>query len=450
MWLISDRHAREMRARIAAGFAVDAGVQSEFAASALGAVASDRPRNLKVVDGVAEIAVEGLLTERPDFFAWFFGYGNTTYRDIQQALALAASDPAIKRVVLNVNSPGGQIDGLFDTLAALDAFGKPKKVVTSLAASAAYAIASLGGKIEATNAAVEVGSIGILQEFWVYEDLVQVTSSEAPNKRPDVKTEEGQAVVRAELDELHAVFVEAIAKGRGTTVKNVNESFGRGGLVIAGKARQRGMIDRIQKAQLKAVTAPPGAPEQPALSLRDEDPSNSALVIGAGPEPDADASAADDVAGETPPAMVAPVQSTPSAAAETQVAKPKGKTMDPNTLKSEHSDCYAAILKTGREAGEAAGVKQERDRVTAHLIRGKANDAMDLAIESVENGAEMTETLKAKYDTAGKNKADAEAREQELAEANAAADGAAAAPETQSFADRVVARLQERKGQTAA
>jgi ClpP class serine protease len=418
MWLLADRFAREMRARANAGLIVSAEAQREFAASTTAAINGGQPRNLQIADGVAEIAVDGLLTERPDLWAWLMGYGNTTYSDIQQALAIAQMDPAIKRVVLRVNSPGGKVGGLFDTLAALDAFGKPKQTVTSLAASAAYAIAALGGKIEATNAAVEVGSVGVATEMWVYDDLVQIASTDAPNKRPDVTTEEGKAVIRAELDALHELFVDAIARGRGTTAKNVNSSFGRGGLVIAGEAKALGMIDKIQKPALRAVVAPV-EPEMPTAAAT------------ATPT---DASAAIDVAGETPPAAVAPAQSVTPAAAEKQAAKPKGKTMDINTLKTEHPDVYAAALAEGAAQGQA----KERDRVSAHLIRGKASGAMDLAVESVESGAEMTETLKAKYDTAGKNAADVVASQAETDVVGAAVDGAAAIPTPKTMADTVV------------
>lgn len=99
--------------------------------------AEGMPRNLKIVGDIAEIRVEGVLTKRPDFWSWLFGGGNTTYEQIQQALAIAAADVMVKRVRFAIDSPGGHVDGLFDTLAAIDAFQKPKSVVTSFACSAA-------------------------------------------------------------------------------------------------------------------------------------------------------------------------------------------------------------------------------------------------------------------------------------------------------------------------
>jgi len=437
MWLVADRFAREMRARVAVGLVASAEAQATFAAATV-AASDGQPRNLKIAGDVAEIGVEGLLTQRPDFYAWLFGYGNTTYSDIQQSLAIAQADPTIKRVVFRVNSPGGQVDGLFDTLAALDAFGKPTSVTTSLAASAAYAIAALGGKIEATNAAVEVGSIGVATEFWVDDHVVQIASTNAPNKRPDVTTDAGKAVIRAELDALHDVFVDAIAKGRGTSVVNVNESFGRGGLVIAGHAKSLGMIDKIQKPALRAIVAPASEPAEP--------------MPGASAPAPTVASAADDVAGETPPAVVAPAQSIPSAAAEKQAAQPKGKPMDQNTLKAEHPELFASVQKQAHEEGHASGLAEgetkERKRVCAHLKMGAKCGAMTYAVKAIESGASMLdEDVMAEYMSSASNRADQTARQSESDAAGAAVAGAAPPPPAdETVQDKVAARLERKYG----
>src|SRR5690348_110583 len=82
------------------------------------------PRNLRLAGDVAQINIKGLLTEEPDCFAVMFGDGNTTYASIREALAVADADPAIKSIVLNVDSPGGHVHGLFETLDALAATKK--------------------------------------------------------------------------------------------------------------------------------------------------------------------------------------------------------------------------------------------------------------------------------------------------------------------------------------
>jgi ClpP class serine protease len=426
-WLVANEVAQDMRAKLAAGLAPSREAEAEFSESIVARARSEgAPSNLSVAGDVAQIDVVGLLTERPDFIAWLFGYGNTTYEDIQSAIAIAEANPAVKRLQYNIASPGGTIAGLFETLAAIDDGKKPKSVVTSFAASAAYAIASRAGRITATTAATEVGSIGVAISFYVDESIIDIASTKAPKKRPDVSTEEGQATVREELDALHDLFVEAIAGGRGTTVEDVNANFGQGGLLVAVEAKRRGMIDKILRPSLRAVSR-----------------------ANAESEAEPDATAGEPVG----------VTAADSAVAPTTIAAPVGgaattsrkHAMTKEELKAQNPDIYEAVREEGRKEGHAKGledgVAKERDRVGAHLIRGKASGAMDLAIESVTNGSEMTETLRAKYDTSGRNRDDDAARQAECNEAVGATAGAKKpADEQKSMATQVADLMCKRAG----
>ena len=67
--------------------------------------------------------------------------------------------------MLSIDSPGGTVAGLFETLAALDATGKSIRVRSSAAHSAAYAIAAVAGPIEAVTPVSMFGSIGVAALF---------------------------------------------------------------------------------------------------------------------------------------------------------------------------------------------------------------------------------------------------------------------------------------------
>jgi ClpP class serine protease len=274
MWFLKHEVAADMRRALDAGLAPDAAQCAAFidriAAELTSAGALSLPRNMSVSGNVAQINIEGVLTTKPDLFSILFGGGNTTYESIQSGLAMAAADPAVKSLVLNVNSPGGQVNGLFDTLAAIEEFkatGKPISVRASMADSAAYAIAAVAGPIVATNAAAEFGSIGVAASFLKDEEIIDIASTEAPDKRPDVSTEEGQAVVRKYLDAVHELFVDAIARGRGTTVEDVNTNYGRGSVLLAGEAKKRGMINKSPPALRIAYTAEAGSIEIEAAAV---------------------------------------------------------------------------------------------------------------------------------------------------------------------------------------
>jgi len=391
MWLLKEDLFKAMEAARRAGLTVTAAQCVEHAKNSEPS-AEGIPRNLKVAGDVAEIRVEGVLTKKPDFWSWLFGGGNTTYEQIQQALAICAADTSIKRVRFYVDSPGGHVDGLFDTLAAIDAFPKPKSVTAAFACSAAYAIAAVAGKIEATNEAVEVGSIGVAVRYVSYSDVenIDITSTEAPDKRPDPKTEEGRAVIRKTLDDIHDLFVDAIAHGRGTTTDLVNANFGRGATLLAAEAKKRKMIDRIAKPALRAI--------EPSTDPAEPDPIESSAVSGGRTE--------------TIPMTI-------------------------EELKKAHPELCSALL----SEGEQAGVTKERKRVNAHLKLGTSSGDMKLAHDSIASGVSaMDEEVFAAYQSAAMNRRDQGNRQADSNAAGAALGGAKPAVETageKDLGDRV-------------
>lgn len=345
----------------------------------------DASRVLAVAGDVAEITVSGVITNRPSLMAMLFGGGNVTYPEIIKALAEAQADPAVKRAEMKIDSPGGSIDGLFDTIAAMQGFNKPlKAVVHNQAASAAYSMAAQADEIVAANRATRFGSIGIVASFMVEEGRVDVTSTEAPKKRPDVSTESGQAMVREELDALHEVFVDSIATGRGTTVEKINAEYGQGAVLLAGEALKRGMIDSIAEAPLRAVPS-----------------------------------------------------STSTTTARSGGGNPENGPMNLNELKAQHPDVYAAAVKEGAD--------QERDRVSAHLTMGEASGDMKTAIKAVSEGTGMTQSLQAQYLAAGMNRTD-QANRQDDDTAAAGADGAASGGDGDDAADLVTSAVEASLG----
>jgi ClpP class serine protease len=363
-WLLSAELRAHFKQMLASGVTITAAQQIEHAA-AYGYDESTTPRILQVAGDVATITINGVMTKGPSLFAMLFGGGNVTYPEIVAAIDSAERNPAVKRTELIVDSPGGQIDGLFETIAALQSRKKPlKAVIRNTAASAMYAMVAQADEIVATNRAVRVGSVGIVVDTYLDPNEISITSTEAPNKRPDLSTEEGRAVVREGLDALHQLFVEAIATGRGMTVEKINAEFGRGGTLLADEALKRGMIDGIQGSPLRVVKS--------ATS------SKTAAIGGINPE---------------------------------------NGNMDLATLKAQHPDVYAAAMHEG--------VTAERERVSAHLIMGEASGAMDTATAAIKSGDAMTATLQATYMAAGMNRKDQSNRQNDSADAAAAASLAA-------------------------
>jgi signal peptide peptidase SppA len=182
-----------------------------------------------------------------------FGDRQTAYNDIQDALTKAANDPGIKRINLNIDSPGGRVRGCAETAAMIKNINKPIEAFVSECCSGAYWLASQTDKIYATSDTVRIGSIGVATTLLDDSELLKkeglkryiITSNDAPKKWADITNTEVRKDIQQNINDTHAVFVKHVAAGRNTTIENVNENYGQGGILIASKALTAGMIDGI-------------------------------------------------------------------------------------------------------------------------------------------------------------------------------------------------------------
>ena len=233
-WLLEPKTFKEMQ---------DTEIPS---AEILAQIQTELPDIMSIVGNTARININGVLTDARSWFCAMI-FGNTVYAEIIDSVKIAVANTEVKDIEFNINSPGGMASAQW--IEAMDVIGnisKPKKaIIGTMAASAAFGLASQAGEIIAQNRMSYIGSIGVAETFFVIEDIVDITSTKAPKKRPDVKTEAGVKIVREKLDAIHDIFVDAIAKGRKTTADDVNSNFGQGALLLAQEAIKRGMIDKI-------------------------------------------------------------------------------------------------------------------------------------------------------------------------------------------------------------
>ena len=192
--------------------------------------------------------------------------GATTAEWIGRAMDAAVADSSVSSIVLDVNSPGGVVQGTAEAATKIRNAAAAKRVdavVNHMAASGGYWLASQATTISAAPNGV-VGSIGAM---WLHEDVsqaiekrgVRITSLRtAPFKNAGASWEgppsEGVIADRmAMLMEFHKQFVGAIAQGRGTTAENVDLNYGQGKMLLPSQAISVGMIDRV--ATLEEVIA---------------------------------------------------------------------------------------------------------------------------------------------------------------------------------------------------
>lgn len=201
-----------------------------------------RPQIYSVSGNEAHIRIDDELD--PEYYAEIIG-----------SIAIAEQSPEIAKIVFDINSPGGTVDGVFQAAEVIATAKKPTEArVSYLCASAAYWLASQCNSITATAETAMIGSIGVVVvvyddkkalEEWGYKRYY-VTSSKSPKKVADVSTEEGRAQIVERLDDTYEVFSKAVAEGRGVSTDEVDEKYGQGAVMIARKALAAGMIDDIQ------------------------------------------------------------------------------------------------------------------------------------------------------------------------------------------------------------
>ncbi len=261
----------------------DLKIDAEALEAFMGLDRGEGKRIMSVEGSTATINVQGVLTNTPNIMAELFGGGNTTYPEIAAAIHQAEGNDKVTAIDFNINSGGGSVDGMFDTMALIAGMGKPTRaVVNGLTTSAAYGIASQTNEIVATRPTDTVGSIGIATAQVIEDDVVHITSTNAPNKRPDASTEEGRKVIQAQLDEVESEFIAAIAEGRGVSTDTVKADFGRGGVMIARKGVASNVIDRILTPTSQSPATQQEAHAMDKKTLKAEHPELFAEIIAEG------------------------------------------------------------------------------------------------------------------------------------------------------------------------
>jgi signal peptide peptidase SppA len=223
---------------------------------------------------VAIIEAVGPMFRRANIFTAISGA--SSYDVMRRDLQAALDDPAIKAIVLNLDTPGGSVNGADELAKAIYAARSVKPVVAYVGgtgASAGYWLASQASEIVVSDAAI-VGSIGVralltdTSEADKKAGRVEFISSQSPGKRADLASDEGRARVQRTVDALADVFVAAVAKGRGVNAKTVIERFGAGDVLVGAAAVKAGMADRIGSFEAVVAELAGGKTPRPSTGRR--------------------------------------------------------------------------------------------------------------------------------------------------------------------------------------
>lgn len=206
-----------------------------------------------IVGGVAIIEVCGTLVQKLGSLRPYSGMSG--YDGIRQNFLTALTDPEVKAIMLDVDSPGGEVSGCFDLVDAIHRSRGKKPIWAILnesAYSAAYAIASAADRIVVPRTG-GVGSVGVI---WMHMDwskaltgagfkVTFVTYGEQKaDGHPEIPlSPEALARFQGDIDTMGDLFVATVARNRGMSVKSVRDTQAATYLGAAGV--NQGLADAV-------------------------------------------------------------------------------------------------------------------------------------------------------------------------------------------------------------
>jgi signal peptide peptidase SppA len=206
---------------------------------------------MSIVNGVAMIHVNDVLAQGTTPIDRMLGM--TDYDELRSELNQAASNPAVKAVVLGISSPGGSAIGAPETAQAVADTVKIKPVISHISdigASAAYYVASASSAIIAQSSGM-VGSIGTKIQFLDFAKMAEsqgITPHIITPKAADLKatgnsmrapTEAELAYLQEHVEAINSEFTGWVQKHR----PNVTGEQMRGQVFTGTQAAQNGLAD---------------------------------------------------------------------------------------------------------------------------------------------------------------------------------------------------------------
>lgn len=224
--------------------------------AALGRPLANQRREYEVIDGVAVIGIDGVMAPKANLFTDISGGTSTQVvaRQVQAALA----DPAVRGIVLQIDSPGGSVLGTPE-LGRVIFEGTQVKPIIAFAdgtiTSAAYWVGSAADAVYISGPTVMAGSIGVVSVHYDYSEAqrqrgVKVTEIAAGKYKRIASANaplslDGRADMQAKVDYLYSLFVDTVAQHRGATADDVLERMADGRVFIGRQAIDAGLVDGV-------------------------------------------------------------------------------------------------------------------------------------------------------------------------------------------------------------
>ena len=214
----------------------------------------DFPPLYERMGDVGVIKIEGSLI--PGEAGWMRYFGITGYADIKAAVLEGLADKGAKSLMIFSNSGGGSVAGVEDaeSFIAQVAQHKPMSAYSEFSASGAYWLTSAAGHITTSPTGVN-GSLGVIRVVTEYskhfekegitKTVMRAGRYKALGNPFEPLSEDGKAEIQSKLDDLYQIFIDVVARNRGTTAIIADQVMGQGREFLGKRGLEAGLVDSI-------------------------------------------------------------------------------------------------------------------------------------------------------------------------------------------------------------
>jgi signal peptide peptidase SppA len=206
-------------------------------ASVMGAEGRNPRAGYDIAQGVALIPVQGTLVHKLGTLRPYSGM--TGYDGIRQNLLTALADPEVKGIMLDIDSPGGEVAGCFDLVDTIYKARQIKPVwavVDEMSYSAGYAIASAATRVIKPRTG-GTGSVGVVVMHADWSDAIEksglkVTIITYGDHKADGNPYERlpkavQAGVQKDINTMGVLFAKTVSRNRSLSFDAVRDTQAR-------------------------------------------------------------------------------------------------------------------------------------------------------------------------------------------------------------------------------
>lgn len=185
------------------------------------------------------------------------GWGTTSYEFLSFAIESAASDPKVRSLLLDLDSPGGHVTGMTELASTIRRVNSSKPVTASvngLCCSAGYCLASAARSIVTTPSST-IGSIGVvmvhgdfsraLDKAGVTPSLVFAGAKKTQGNMYQPLSQDDRAALQKEVDGFYSILCASVAAGRGYRLTESAARSTEAATYIGKDAVKAGLADTI-------------------------------------------------------------------------------------------------------------------------------------------------------------------------------------------------------------